>query len=106
MTYGRLPVIFYTDLEVHGGATGYDLTKLDLKRIKWVVLRHHIRSWDPGKDGSVVRFVKTSLDQNEFDAITLKVPDLPYEHREDPNYFLQYFKNPQDYPRLVIFKRR
>lgn len=106
MTYGRFPIIFYTDLEVHGGGSGYDLTKLDMKRIKWVVIRHYIRSWEPGKDGSVVRFVRESLDLNEFDTIILNVPDSPYEHREDPYYFLRSFKNPQAFPPLVVLRRR
>jgi len=103
-TYGDLPVKFYTGLEVHGGLTGEDLSRLDLSRIRWIIVRHNIVSMEPMKDGDVHQFIQRSFDSNDFIRFTLDVPDTMFENREDPAQHL--FRNPEGVPGVVIFRRR
>lgn len=103
ITYGDLPLKFYTGLEVHGGLTGEDLSKLDLDRVRWIIARKHVVTMEPGKDYSVHQFIENSFSPDDFTQITLDVPDTPFENREDPGQHL--FRTPQGVPPVTIFKR-
>ena len=105
ITYGDLPLMFYTDLEVHGGHAGLDFERLQLNRIQWLIIRYNIVSTMPGKDGSVLQFMVNSLNLEDFYPIVLNAKDTTFEHREDPND-LYFFKNRKDLQNIVIHKRR
>lgn len=103
ITYGDLPLKFYTGLEVHGGLAGEDLGRLDLKRVKWIVARRHVITMQPGKDYSVHQFIERSFSPDDFEAIELDAPDTPFENREDPGEHL--FRSPAGVPPVTIFRR-
>lgn len=80
MTYGDLPVKFYTGMRVVGGLTGEDLA--DAARADWVILRHHVIS----KEDRQVREELIALIPDEaYRVIPRAYPDLPFENREDPS---------------------
>jgi len=103
-TYGDLPIKFYTGLEVHGGLTGEDLSRLDLSRIRWIILRHYIVTIEPMKDGYVHQFIQRSFDAKDFTRIDLNVPDTMFENREDPGQHL--YRKPEGVPNVIIYRRR
>ncbi len=99
ITYGDLPLKFYTGLRVVGGLTGEDLSPaLDAD---WIVLRHHVIS--PDMDGRVRRFLLRNVEWERYRRIELDVADLPFENREEPA--LHRFRNVERGPRLVLHRR-
>ncbi len=98
MTYGDLPVKFYTGLRVIGGLTGEDLTPA--RNADWIVIRKHIIC---EKDMEVHNFLVSQVPFEKYDAITIDSPDLPFENREEPD--LHLFRTAED-DRVVILHRR
>ncbi|MDA8156294.1 MAG: hypothetical protein M0Z52_07560 [Actinomycetota bacterium] len=98
ITYGDMPVKFYTGLRVVGGLTGEDLTPA--KNADWVIIRRHVIC---EKDMRVRKFLLAEVPLGKYDPIVLNYPDLPFENREDPAQHL--FRTAKDYP-VVIFHRR
>ncbi len=104
MTYGDLPIKFYTGLAVHGGLTGEDLQKLDRSRVQWIIARYYIASIGPKKDEYVHKFIKDNFEDDDFIRITLDVPDTLFEN--SPNPRLHQFETTRLAPKVVIFKRK
>jgi 4-amino-4-deoxy-L-arabinose transferase-like glycosyltransferase len=86
ITYGDLPLKFYTKLRVLGGLTGEDLeVALEREPPDWVVLRQHVVH--PERDGRVADFIRRQIDlsdASEFRKIELPFTDTPFENREEP----------------------
>ena len=76
--YGDLPLKYYLSNRVIGGLTGEDLAQQPLP--EWIVLRQYTC----GGPLSVDDQLKTWAASGEYERITLAVPDVPFEHREDP----------------------
>jgi hypothetical protein len=98
ITYGDMPLKFYTDLRVIGGLTGEPLTGATGAR--WVVIRHHTVS---DKDYEVYRFLSGSLSFDHYERIVLAYPDCPFENRESPSE--HRFRTAAGFPPLVILRR-
>jgi len=79
ITYGDLPLKFYTDLRIVGGLTGEDLEPaLDAR---WIILRKHIIC---SKDRAVGQFLEERLAAKRFQRFELPAFDIPFENRESP----------------------
>jgi 4-amino-4-deoxy-L-arabinose transferase-like glycosyltransferase len=98
ITYGDLPVKFYTPLRVIGGLTGEDLSPA--KTAEWIILRRHIHQ---RKDRVVHDYLRREVDLSQYRQITLPYPDVPFENRESPEEHL--FRTARDQPPVTIYRR-
>ena len=98
ITYGDMPVKFYTGLRVVGGLTGEDLTPA--KDADWVIIRNHVIS---AKDFMVRNFLMRNVKWRNYQRIVLDYPDTPFENRESPDEHL--FRTATDYPPVVLYKK-
>lgn len=98
ITYGDMPLKFYTGMKILGGLTGQDLSIA--KNAKWVILRRNIIC---EKDWAVAKFILSNVNMNNYQKIVIHYPDIPFENREDPKY--HNFRTVRDADRVVIFKR-
>jgi hypothetical protein len=99
ITYGDLPIKFYTGLRVFGGLTGEDLTPA--VDADWIILRRNIIC---SKDNNVRTFLIKHVNGKNYDRHELAYPDTPFENRESPNEHL--FKTATNYPPVVLFQKR
>jgi 4-amino-4-deoxy-L-arabinose transferase-like glycosyltransferase len=83
ITFGDMPIKWYTGLRVIGGLTGENLE--GTKRARWVILRKHINC---EKDEAVAEYLLIHLPWKQYRRIVLPAPDTPYENREDPEKHL------------------
>jgi hypothetical protein len=98
ITYGDLPVKFYTGMRVVGGLTGEDLSPAS--KAKWVVIRRHAISQ---RDASVAQYFFANLRREDYQAIELDCVDLMWNNRECPD--LHVFRTVRNGPSVVIFER-
>jgi hypothetical protein len=98
ITYGDMPVKFYTGLRVVGGLTGEDLEPI--KNAKWVIVRKHTLC---SREAVVRKFILNNVNFERYEAIQLNVPDIPFENRESPQ--LHEYKTVQDEDPVIIYKR-
>ncbi len=79
ITYGDLPLKFYTKMRVVGGLTGEDLSPI--KKAQWVIVRKYLIS-----NGTipVLKYMRDNVDVSKYERIQLDYPDTPFENREDP----------------------
>jgi hypothetical protein len=99
MTYGDMPVKFYTGLRVVGGLTGEDLSIS--RNAEWIILREHYVCDDDIKVG---KYFTNNIDQNKYEQITLDYPDTKYENRESLDD--HHFRTVELEQRVVIYHRR
>ncbi len=100
ITYGDLPVKFYTKMRVVGGLTGEDLTPA--LKAKWVIIRHNFIC---EKDLAVAKYLLTNLRTHPADyrSIELNYPDIPFDNRETPDEHL--YRTVTGAPRVTILER-
>lgn len=97
ITYGDMPLKFYTNLRIVGGLTGEDLNEaLDAD---WVIIRKNTVS---EKDAAVKEFLMSRLPLHAFEAIEIPYPDIPFENREDPKEHM--FKTAKA-DNVIIFRK-
>jgi len=103
ITYGDMPLKFYTDLRVIGGLTGEDLSSV-AQQARWVILRRYVVS---GKDNAVGRYLVENLplqDTQQYQQIILReYSDIRFENREDPAE--HNFRTVNDESKVTIFQR-
>ncbi|MCP4713393.1 MAG: hypothetical protein GY869_32590, partial [Planctomycetes bacterium] len=83
ITYGDMPLKFYTDLRVIGGLTGEEFAET-AQQARWIILRRYVIS---GKDNAVGRYLVENLllqDTHKYRQIPLESWDIRFENREDP----------------------
>ncbi|MFW5735219.1 MAG: glycosyltransferase, partial [Oceanidesulfovibrio sp.] len=104
ITYGDLPLQFYTDFKIMGG-----LQKENpefLADPDWVLKRNVSRT---KRDGSLVYsdyVVLHELDlENDYEEIILDHPDEEFGNRPDP-YYHRFIPYGEPYEPLVVFKRK
>jgi hypothetical protein len=98
ITYGDLPVKFYTKLRVLGGLTGEDLSPV--RNADWVILRKNVIC---EKDAAVHDYIRRNVARDGYEPVTIPYPDLPFENREEPD--MHQFRTVTDADAVVIFKR-
>jgi 4-amino-4-deoxy-L-arabinose transferase-like glycosyltransferase len=99
ITYGDLPLQFYTGLRVVGGLQGRPLPA----NPDWIILRHFLMSNQAGKDGDVFRFVEAQIDLSLYRSVELPCGDFRIETNPDPQFHL--FKAPPEVPLLRLLRR-
>jgi len=98
ITYGDLPLKFYTNLRVVGGLTGEDLTPV--LKARWVLLRNFILC---NKDLAVARYMATHLRAEDYRRHDLDFPDIPYDNRECPDE--HRYRTATGFPPITIWER-
>ena len=98
ISYGDMPIKWYTGLRVIGGLTGENLEDADHAR--WIIIRKHFNC----TQGLVVtKFLHSQLQKGRYEKFILDAPDTPYENREDPQNHLYRTATKED--RVVIYER-
>ena len=98
ITYGDMPLKFYTNLRVVGGLTGEDLSLA--RDADWVIVRRHAIS---NKDLQVRKYLIENIDSSRYQKIELDYPDIPFENRESPYEHL--YRTATDNPSVILFKK-
>lgn len=102
ITYGDLPLKFYSSFRVLGGLTGEDLgAALEDDPPDWVIVRHNVVH--PERDGLVAQFIRQEIDLSEFRKIELPFTDTPFENREEPAE--HRFRSARGGVPVVLFRR-
>jgi hypothetical protein len=98
ITYGDMPLKFYTKMRVYGGLTGEDLAPA--LNADWVIFRHDINC---DKDEAVTNYLNEHLPKQRYRTITLDYPDIPNNNREDPDQ--HRFRTATGVPGVTILQR-
>jgi 4-amino-4-deoxy-L-arabinose transferase-like glycosyltransferase len=97
ITYGDLPLKFYTDLRVVGGLTGEDITAA--RTAEWIIPRRNASSREERR----VRNALTSyLSPRLHRGYEIDYPDTAFENRENPTMHRYRTERPT-YPRVVVY---
>ncbi len=99
VTYGDMPIKFYTGLRVVGGLAGDNLQKA--LGAEWLIIRRNTIS---EKDYAVRKFLIQNTDWRQYKQIILQVPDLPFENRENLGQHLFRSKTSGGRP-VIIYKK-
>jgi hypothetical protein len=98
ISYGDMPIKWYTGLRVTGGLTGENLE--DARHARWLIIRKHFNC----TQGLVVtKYLHSQLQEGQYRKIILDAPDTPYENREDPQNHLYRTATKED--RVIIYER-
>jgi hypothetical protein len=102
ISYGDMPLKFYTPLRVVGGLTGESLA--EVPEARWIVIR---RATNTEADQRVKRVLGAAIRDapERYRRHVLDAPDLPFENREDPRIH-RFRRAPAATPRVVVFERR
>ncbi len=100
MSYGDIPVKFYTGLKCISAISGDDFALS--KKAKWVIIRNGYAS---SRDFKIIKYMKTMLNWNNYERIVLYgYPDILWENREDLR--MHYFKTEVNAPPVLIFRKK
>ncbi|MEX0966771.1 MAG: glycosyltransferase family 39 protein [Bacteroidia bacterium] len=99
ITYGDLPLKFYTDLRIIGALSGEDIN--EGLNADFVILRN---TSIMHADATAKQFWYENLDLDQFDIIQLSVSDTPFENREVVED--HYFNNDRQGKPVFILKRK
>lgn len=98
ITYGDMPLKFYTNMRIVGGLTGEDLS--EAREADWVIVRKHM----PAAQGLAVKdYMLGNVPWDKYEAIKVPYPDIPFENRESPEEH-NFMTVTDEYP-VVIFRR-
>jgi len=100
ITYGDLPVKFYTNLRVVGGLTGEDIEQA--RDAQWIIPR---RSTLTEEEKRVRAALLGFLSPERYQAMTIDYPDTTFQNRETPRAH-RYRTARKDWPRVVIYGKR
>ena len=98
VTYGDLPIKFYTNMRVVGGLAGDDLSVA--KNADWIILRKHVVCV---KDLEVANYLRRNVNWANYVPVPIDAPDTLFENREDPALHLFRSKTTED--KVVIWKK-
>jgi len=98
ITYGDMPIKFYTNMRVIGGLTGENLASA--READWIIIRRNIIS---PMDAKVKRYLINNVPWKNYERIVLDSPDTPFQNRESPNE--HRFRTKTDGHPVVLFKK-
>lgn len=98
ITYGDLPVKFYTNMRVVGGLTGEDLSPA--KDADWVILRKYGFA---DKGNEVREYLIENVPWDKYRGRRIDYPDILFENRETP--WEHHYRTVKDEDRVVIYRR-
>jgi Dolichyl-phosphate-mannose-protein mannosyltransferase len=107
ISYGDLPLRFYTDLEVRGGQSCQSLAGWPAP--EWVVVRHFFQfiRYAPGaqEDGArMLQYLRSEVTVQRYRPVDLPVADTAWENIPEPDQHL--FREPTEWPRVRLYERR
>ena len=97
ITYGDLPLKFYTNMRIVGGLTGEDLSPA--KQADWLIIRRHIL----GLDREVARYIAQNVPSDKYTRIVIDYSDIPWENRPSPHW--HEFRTVTTNNKVVIFQK-
>jgi hypothetical protein len=97
ITYGDMPLKFYTGLRIVGGLTGEDLA--EAQTAEWIILRRSVGSREERR---VKQVLSGTLSPKRYRGFQIDYPDTQFENREDPAMHRYRTARPT-YPRVVIY---
>jgi len=97
ITYGDLPLKFYTKMRVIGGLTGEDLSLV--KKAKWIIIRKHILCT---VDGDVAQYIVRNA-SGRYDKIVLGYREMPWGNRPSPQS--HKFRTIKSGDRVTIYRK-
>jgi hypothetical protein len=100
ISYGDLPVKFYTGMRVIGGPTGEDLS--EVKNADWIIIRRHVNRAEPYR--RVRAALVAQLSRELYTRYEIDYPDTAFENRED--FRLRHYRTAKEEKRVRIFGRR
>jgi 4-amino-4-deoxy-L-arabinose transferase-like glycosyltransferase len=98
ITYGDMPLKFYTKMRIVGGLTGEDLEPA--KNARWIIFRKYIHC---SYDAKVFNYLINNIDASKYKKIEINYPDTPWQNREDPGG--HYFRTRTSENKVVIYER-
>lgn len=98
ITYGDMPIKWYTGLRVIGGLTGENLE--GVSHARWVIFRKHTIC---EKDKMVADYFHAKFFLPKYRKIIIAAPDTPFENREDPQNHIYRTVTGED--SVVIYER-
>jgi len=100
ITYGDLPVKFYTGMRVIGQLTNEDL--FPARDADWIIIR---KSPDFSRSGhSLTRYIMENTAMSRYSRITIDYPDIEWENRPSPKE--HYFRTAEDEDKVIIHRKR
>lgn len=99
MTYGDLPIKFYTNMRVVGGWTGENLTPA--KNADWVIIRKYALDIT---DIKAAKFILENVPLEKYEKITLDYPDVKWASIPSPSRHL--FRTVENEDRVVIYRKK
>jgi uncharacterized membrane protein len=99
ITYGDLPVKFYTPMRVIGGFAGDDLSPA--QDADWIIIRRNVNI--AKRDGVVKRHLLQNMNPTGYRRIVLKFPDTRFENREELGE--HRFRTAKGVPPVVVFQK-
>ena len=80
ITFGDMPVKFYTNMRVIGGLTEENLAPA--READWIIIRRHNIS---PTDENVRRYLIKNVPWENYEPIALNSPDTRFQNRESPD---------------------
>jgi len=100
ISYGDMPLKFYTDLRIIGGLTGEDLDPAQVA--DWIIIRRHTNTHE---DRRVKQKLREFVAKGDYRPRRIAAPDTQFENRETPRSH-RFRTAPAGAPRVVIHERR
>ncbi|GAB7080387.1 ArnT family glycosyltransferase [Megalodesulfovibrio paquesii] len=104
ISYGDLPLQFYTDFKILGGLRADDPDALD--NPEWLVKRSVSRT---DRDGFLVQSDDAILHmlnlERDYDRLDVDIADDMFGNRADP-YYHQFVPQEEPYQKLVVYRRK
>jgi hypothetical protein len=106
ITYGDLPLRFYTELEIRGGQGCQSLVGWPLP--DWIVVRYFFRflSSGPGarEDAErTLRYLRTEIPPERYRRVDLPVADTIWENIPEPDHHV--FRAPTGRPPVTLYRK-
>jgi hypothetical protein len=100
ISYGDMPLKFYTKLRVVGGLTGEDLGPA--RGADWIIIRRHNNTEE---DTRVKRELRKIVEAGGYRMHKLDVADTAFENRESPD--VHRFRSASNrLPPVLVFEKR
>ncbi|MCK4752402.1 MAG: glycosyltransferase family 39 protein [Planctomycetes bacterium] len=99
ITYGDMPLKFYTNMRIYGGLTGEDISPG--LQADWVVIRKYNAARG---DFKVKRYFLQNIPLSKYRRIEIDYPDILWENRPGPDY--HEFRTVKDEDKVVIYQKR
>jgi hypothetical protein len=106
ISYGDLPLRFYTRLEIRGGQGCQSLTGWPAP--DWVIVRYFFR-FQPAASAAkqdaerTLQYLKTGISQSAYRRIDLPVVDTIWENIPEPDRHV--FRDPGDRPKITVYEK-